>query len=122
MCAGLLVGGGVSAGVGAQAPSPPLRVSMYGDSVLLGAKPALLAQFADQQATVDAEEDRSLLGATSILQSAGPALGDVVVLDFGYNDSSDPTVFHGRIDAAMAALAGVSHVIWLNQHEWAPGR
>lgn len=106
----------------AQAPAAPLRVSMYGDSVLLGAKEELLAAFSDQQATVDAAEDRSLLGATSILQAAGPALGDVVVLDFGYNDSSDPTVFRGRIDAAMAAMAGVRHVIWVNQHDWGPGR
>ena len=106
----------------AQAPTAPLRVSMYGDSVLLGAKEELLAAFSDQQATVDAAEDRSLLGATSVLQGAGPALGDVVVLDFGYNDSSDPTVFRGRIDAAMAAMAGVRHVIWMNQHDWGPGR
>lgn len=95
-----------------------MRVSMYGDSVLLGARDQLLARFADQQASVDAQEDRSLLGAVSIFRAAGPALGDVVVLDFGYNDSSDPTVFRGRIDDAMGALAGVKHVIWLNQHDW----
>ena len=71
--------------------------------------------------TVDAVEDRSLLGAIDMFQSAGPALGDVVVLDLGYNDSSDPTVFRERIDGAMAALAGVKHVIWLNQHEFRPG-
>jgi hypothetical protein len=103
---------------GASAQTPARRVSMYGDSVLLGARDQLLAHFADQQATVDAEEDRSLLGAVSIFRAAGPALGDVVVLDFGYNDSPDPTVFRSRIDDAMGALAGVKHVIWLNQHDW----
>jgi hypothetical protein len=110
------------AGPGASAQASSLRVSMYGDSVLLGAREDLLAQFADQQATVDAVEDRSLLGAIGLFRSAGPALGDVVVLDLGYNDASDPTVFGGRIDDAMAALAGVKRVIWLNQHEWGPGR
>jgi hypothetical protein len=106
--------------VGAQ--TPPLRVAMVGDSVMLGARDQLLAQFAGMPVTVDAIEDRSLLGAIDMFQSAGPALGDVVVLDLGYNDSSDPTVFRERIDGAMAALAGVKHVIWLNQHEFRPDR
>ena len=103
-------------------PNSAMRVSMYGDSVLLGAQEELLAQFTGHQATVDAVEDRSLLGAISLFQNAGPALGDVVVLDLGYNDASDPAVFRSRIDGAMAALAGVREVIWLNQHDWAPGR
>jgi hypothetical protein len=100
------------------AQTPSLRVSMYGDSVLLGAHDQLLARFGDQQASVDAVEDRSLLGAVGIFRAAGPALGDVVVLDLGYNDSPDPAVFRSRIDDAMSALAGVKHVIWLNQHDW----
>jgi hypothetical protein len=99
-----------------------LRVSVYGDSVLLGAREELLAQFAGQQVTVDAVEDRSLLGAIGLFQSAGPALGDVVVLDLGYNDVADAAVFRSRVDGAMAALAGVKRVFWLNQHDWGPGR
>jgi hypothetical protein len=108
----------VFAAPAASAQTPSMRVSMFGDSVLLGARDQLLARFADQQASVDAQEDRSLLGAVSIFRAAGPALGDVVVLDFGYNDSTDPAVFRGRIDDAMSALANVKHVIWLNQHDW----
>jgi len=112
---------GAGAGtVGAQ--TPPLRVTMFGDSVMLGARDQLLAQFAGMPVTVDAMEDRSLLGAISMFQAAGPALGDVVVLDLGYNDIDDPTVFRERIDGAMAALASVKRVIWLNQHEYQPGR
>jgi hypothetical protein len=95
---------------------------MFGDSVMLGARDQLLAQFAGMPVTVDAAEDRSLLGAIATFQAAGPALGDVVVLDLGYNDSDDPAVFRERIDGAMAALAGVKRVIWLNQHEYKPGR
>ena len=87
-----------------------------------GRREELLAQFAGQPVTVDAVEDRSLLGAISLFQNAGPALGDVVVLDLGYNDAADPTVFRGRIDGAMAALTGVKRVFWLNQHDWGPGR
>jgi hypothetical protein len=104
------------------AQTPLVRVSMFGDSVMLGARDQLLAQFAGVPVTVDAVEDRSLLGAIGLFQSAGAALGDVVVLDLGYNDSEDPAVFRERIDGAMAALAGVKHVIWLNQHEFRPGR
>ncbi len=111
----------LAAGSSAQTPAV-LRVAVIGDSVLLGAKEELLAQFAGQQVTVDAVEDRSLLGAIGLFRSAGPALGDVVVLDLGYNDSSDPAVFRGRVDDAMTALAGVRRVIWLNQHDWGPGR
>ncbi len=103
-------------------PGPALRVSVYGDSVLLGAKEELLAEFDPGQATVDAVEDRSLLGAIGLFQNAGPALGDVVVLDLGYNDASDPAVFRERIDGAMSALAGAKRVIWLDQHDWGPGR
>jgi hypothetical protein len=114
---------GLPGAASAQAPSsPPLRVSIYGDSVLLGARNDLLTQFAGQQVTVDAVEDRSLLGAIGLFQNAGPALGDVVVLDLGYNDVADAGVFRSRIDAAMSALAGVKRVIWLNQHDWGPGR
>jgi hypothetical protein len=85
---------------------------------MLGAREELLARFAGQPVTVDAVEDRSLLGAISLFRGAGPELGDVVVLDLGYNDSSDPAVFRGRIDDAMAALAAVPRVLWLNQHDW----
>jgi hypothetical protein len=106
----------------AGAQQPALRVSVYGDSVLLGAREELLAQFAGQPVTVDAVEDRSLLGAIGLFQSAGPALGDVVVLDLGYNDVADATVFRSRVDGAMAALVGVKRVFWLNQHDWGPGR
>ena len=106
----------------ASAQTASMRVSIFGDSVLLGAQEELLAQFTGHQATVDAAEDRSLLGAIALFQNAGPALGDVVVLDLGYNDASDPAVFRSRIDGAMTALAHVREVIWLNQHDWGPGR
>jgi lysophospholipase L1-like esterase len=104
----------------AQQPTT-LRVTMFGDSVMLGARDALLAQFPGSAVTIDAQEDRSLLGAVGVMQAAQP-LGDVVVLDLGYNDTDDRTVFRERIDTAMAVLAGVPRVIWLNQREFSPGR
>jgi hypothetical protein len=106
----------------ASAQTPPLRIAVFGDSVLLGAKEELLAALANQQVSVDAVEDRSLLGTIGLFRQGGAAIGDVVVLDLGYNDGADPAVFRGRIDDAMTALASVKRVIWLNQHDWAPGR
>jgi hypothetical protein len=111
-----------SSGSSAATATTTLRVVMYGDSVMLGARDQLLARFAGLPVTVDAVEDRSLLGAIDLFRRAGAGLGDVVVLDLGYNDEADPAVFRGRIDDAMTALAGVQRVIWLNQHDWGPGR
>jgi hypothetical protein len=105
----------------AAAQAAPLRISMFGDSVMLGARDQLLARFPDASVTVDAVENRSLLGAVSVLQAAQP-LGDVVVLDLGYNDTDDPAVFRQRIDGAMAVLSAVPKVIWINQREFAAGR
>jgi hypothetical protein len=108
----------------AQAPAPAvaLRVAVVGDSVLLGARDQLLARFVGTEVTVDAEESLSLLGAIDRFRRSPAPLADVVVLDLGYNDSDDPIVFRERIDAAMAALAGVGRVIWLNQSVFSPGR
>jgi lysophospholipase L1-like esterase len=105
----------------AAAQTAPLRLSMFGDSVMLGARDQLLGRFPDASVTVDAVENRSLLGAVSVLQAAAP-LGDVVVLDLGYNDADDPAGFRQRIDAAMAVLSAVPKVIWLNQREFKAGR
>lgn len=121
MCA-LVLGAALVNAFSANAQSAPLRVSMFGDSVMLGARDALLSQFQGLPVTVDAVESRSLLGSISMFQANPAALGDVVVLDLGYNDMDDPGVFRERIDGAMGALSGVKHVIWLNQHEFEPGR
>lgn len=99
-----------------------LRISVFGDSVLLGAAGAIQSTLAGNDVTVDAHEDLSLLGALGTLQAARPDIGDVVVLDFGYNDGPDPGAWRDRIDQAMAILAGVPHVIWLDQTYFANGR
>ena len=99
-----------------------LRISVFGDSVLLGAAGAIQSTLAGNNVTVDAHENLSLLGALGTLQAARPDIGDVVVLDLGYNDGPDPGVWRNRVDQAMAILAGVPKVIWLNQANFADGR
>jgi MYXO-CTERM domain-containing protein len=98
------------------------RISVFGDSVLLGAREQIISQLAPLEVSVDAHENLSLLGAIGVLQAAQPDLGDVVVLDLGYNDGTDLTAFRQRIDGAMSALGQVPRVIWLNQRVFADGR
>lgn len=104
------------------APEAVTRVSVFGDSVLLGARDQIVVQLAPLEVSVDAHENLSLLGAIGVLQAARPTLGGIVVLDLGYNDGTDLTAFRQRIDGAMAALADVPRVIWLNQRVFAEGR
>ena len=111
----------------AMAAVPParadgLRISAFGDSVMLGASNAIVSSLAGNDVTVDAHEDVSLLGSLGTLQAARPTIGDVVVLDLGYNDGSDLTAWRDRIDQAMTILQGVPKVIWLDQHDWQAGR
>jgi lysophospholipase L1-like esterase len=106
----------------ASAQAAGLRISVYGDSVLLGAAPALGAALAGNDVSIDAREDVSLLGSLGALSAARPGIGDVVVLDLGYNDGPDPAAWQDRIDQALATLDGVPLVIWLGQSAWTDGR
>ena len=99
-----------------------LRISVFGDSVLLGAAGSIQSALAGHNVSVDAHENLSLLGALGTLQAARPEIGDVVVLDLGYNDGPDPGIWRGRVDQAMAILTGVPKVIWLGQSNWRSGR
>ncbi len=99
-----------------------LRISVFGDSVLLGAADAIQSTLAGNVVTIDARQDLSLLGALGTLQAARPTIGDVVVLDLGYNDGTDLGVWRSRVDQAMAILEGVPRVIWLDQSNFASGR
>jgi lysophospholipase L1-like esterase len=104
------------------AHAAPLRVSVFGDSVLLGASEEISATLAGNDVSVDAHENLSLLGALSTLGGARPNIGDVVVLDYGYNDGTDLGAWRSRVDQAMTILQGVPRVVWLDQREFAPGR
>jgi len=104
------------------AHAAPLHVSVFGDSVLLGASEEISSVLAGNDVSVVAHEDMSLLGALGTLSAARPTMGDVVVLDYGYNDGTDLGAWRDRIGQAMAILDRVPRVIWLDQREFAPGR
>lgn len=110
----------VPATAGAQGPGPGPYV--LGDSVILGARDALLARLPGT--TVDAHEGLSTLGAPEVVRAA-PAVGPLVVVHLGHNDGPDPAAFAARIDGVMAALeesGTVERVLWLTQGELDPGR
>lgn len=125
LAAALLTVGG-AAGVGA-APGPPAdrRILVVGDSVLLGARDAILSRLgaAGYDVHVDAEVSRSTLGGLDVLRRERAGIGDVVIVHLGHNDGASPAVFRARIDAVMGELRDVDRVIWCNLAEfrgWVP--
>lgn len=95
--------------VTAPRPAPP-PVLAIGDSVMLGAKPALEA--AIPGIVVNAAVSRhfgELPGIIASLRAQG-LVGDEVVIHLGTNG----LVSVGEIDASMRELAGVRRVVFLN--------
>ena len=91
-------------------PASPIRVTAVGDSVMLGAKAALVARIPGT--SVDAKVGRDFAEATGILRSlaAQGILGDEVVIHLGSNGPLTDQEF----DDLMAALPGVKRVVFLN--------
>jgi len=98
------------------------RIYVIGDSVVLGARDAVIAALPEWTVTVDAHQDLSLFGALDILTQLRPEIGDIAVVELGYDDGANLVAFRDHIDRAMAILAGVRTVVWLDQRQFAPGR
>ena len=121
---GLLVAAGLLAGrpSPARAQVPPgidPRLFVIGDSVLLGAQPAIVARFTGWTVTVDAEEGLSTLAAPSIVDANRAAIGEVVIVALGNNDAGNPQTFGQRVDGVMQAIGPVRRVIWVNLRTFA---
>ncbi len=122
---GVLLGGAVAARPARAQPStsPPVgidpRLYVIGDSVLLGAHDAIVAQLSGWSVTVWAQEGLSTLGAASIVTASRAVIGDVVVVALGNNDVGNPATFGQRIDGVMTAIGPVARVIWVNLREFA---
>jgi len=122
MLVGTAAAGGPARAQTPAAPPPPgvdPRVYVIGDSVMLGAHDALVAELAGWSVTVWAEEGLSTLGAASIVSASHAVIGDVVVVALGNNDAGDPTTFGQRIDGVMQAIGTVPRVIWVNLRNFA---
>jgi peptidoglycan/LPS O-acetylase OafA/YrhL len=94
---------------------PPLvrgRVTMIGDSVMLGAKDALQARLGDGVLWLDAKESRQFGAGVDLIRSLRDQgqLGDEVVVQLGTNGTFDPAAF----DDMMQILAPARRVVVVN--------
>jgi hypothetical protein len=95
------------------------RLFVIGDSVLLGARDAIVGRMAGWQVSVYAQEGLSTLGAASIVNASRASIGEVVVVALGNNDMGNPTTFGQRVDGVMQAIGPVHRVIWVNLRDFA---
>jgi peptidoglycan/LPS O-acetylase OafA/YrhL len=100
--------------------SPPQRVFALGDSVMLGAAPALEAAIPNLE--VDAAVSRQVSAGIGILSARRDAgtLGDVVIIHLGTNG----TFTSGQFDEMMSILSGVQRVVFVNlkmPRDWESG-
>lgn len=112
---------GLPAAARAETPTDG-RVYVVGDSVLLGARDAIVRGLPGWDVTVDAVVGRSLLGSIHLLEAQRATFGSTVVLALGANDGTDLVEWRRRVDLAMSALAGVPKVVWLTQRAVSSGR
>jgi peptidoglycan/LPS O-acetylase OafA/YrhL len=91
-------------------PQPPPHVTAVGDSVMLGAAPAMAGDIPNLD--LDAKVGRQLPAAVDVLRAAGAAghLGPVVVVHVGTNGY----VTRAQFDEMMSVLAGVRRVVVIN--------
>ena len=110
-----------------ESPAPPLRVSVFGDSITDSA--VALARIANagiddqMQVSWDTEPGKSTYHFQSGFEAAGVDQPDVVVIATGTNDSVEwvGEVQASWIDNALDALAGNPCVVWVNvRSEMAP--
>jgi hypothetical protein len=108
-----LIGAALLAPATTAAAASGQRVLIVGDSVTVGAAPAIFSQAAAHgwSVTIDAKVGRPTSDGPAILAAARP-LPPVVVVALGNNDGMTPSIFAARIDATMRELVGVRHVVW----------
>jgi hypothetical protein len=114
---------------GARAADPPPQVTVIGDSVLTGVlwnpEPLSILQHGLQM-RLDIGVCRRLSGVScpyeggnvptllDVVNTLGPQLGKVVLVEVGYNDDHDP--FAQNVESSINALlqAGVKRILWAN--------
>ncbi len=106
------------------APVSQNHVFVLGDSVLLGAAPAIPAALPGWQVIVDAKVSRFLNQGIDVLKARRAEIGEggVVVIQQGNNYLGNAEQFREQIDETMAVLAGVPKVVWITVAEFEPSR
>jgi hypothetical protein len=95
-------------------PSPP-SAAMIGDSILDGARDAVVAGLPGWNVTIDAVIGRSSGGGVAAAQSAAAASPDVVVVELGVNDH-DAASFASNAATILQAVQGARLVVWVTAH------
>lgn len=84
------------------------RIVVVGDSVILGARDAMLERLAGWQVTFDARESLSTVGAVDAIDAHRLELGAITVVALGNNDGASPQILssppRSRSAPARAAL------------------
>lgn len=119
----------------APTPAPPgpdaaaidNRVFIVGDSIILGARPAIAARLGSVGWVVYHTSIESLhtWQAAPIVDAnlAHGGVGEVAFVELGANDGSDPAQLAAEIDLLMYHLRGVRRVYWINMRyfrDWVP--
>ncbi len=107
-------GGGAGSAAGTDPVAPP-RVVLVGDSIMLGAAPALEASLAAAgfAPVVDAAESRSTSKGAEHVRLHAAAGADALVVMLGANDAGNPETYRGRVAEVVAAAEGIEHLYWL---------
>ena len=113
-------GASTPAAVTRAVPGVDPRVFVIGDSVILGARDALVGRLAGWQVTFIAKESFFTWQAPAAIAAYHAGVGDISVVALGNNDGADPGLFAHQIDQVMAALGPVRKVLWVNLRQFRP--
>jgi hypothetical protein len=113
-------------------PGPPVvgpdpRVFIVGDSVSLGARPAIAARLGSvgwqvNQTSIESLHTWQAVPIVDANKAVG-GIGEVAFVQLGTNDGQDPAQFGFEIDELMAHLHDVRRVYWVNMRlfrDWVP--
>jgi len=114
-----------TAPAGAQQPapgSPPRKVLVVGDSVILGAQNQMTQGFAGKGWSVvfDASVSRSTSAGAQAVAARKADATDALVVNLGANDAGNANLYAQRVEQVLAAAAGVPRVYWLTIREVRP--
>jgi hypothetical protein len=98
------------------------RVFVVGDSVMQGAAPYLGDLLEGWSVIADTRVGRFIDEANRVIVKRRKDIGEIAVLNLGNNYNGDEAAFAQQVDFALAALADVQHVIWVNVGEFEDDR
>jgi hypothetical protein len=91
------------------------KAFLLGDSVMLGAKPAIVGQLSHHwDPHMDAAVSRSTPQGLAVIKGGGAAGAPAIVLQLGTNDGGTPSLYAENVAAVFKALRAVPLVVWLN--------